>query len=554
MGTLIIVYNSNNRFIKEIKNYLDKGFDVQVWGEQCISGASSLKLPNSKKYTEYSNLAQVKLNSFYEQSSISENDDIYRLDYIKKTMDLIFMDFVAFMKAVAEIQKKTKCIILAPSYLMRIYNNDQADFNSNVLYSIPSVLLRLMFMTLKFTLYTLTTKEKIETPAILYLRKKVFPDFSMSDVLQKRLREKNVSLSATYMAFGKESMKFGIHFLNAYKGMLKNIIFSSYKTVISIFKEVSYFKSSGIPSEFFVAYIRDSFIARIICGMKPKIMTGVLVDKPIFILLNSYKLNDFKIASLNESFFYPPFRTFDYNHIDTYYHMNDIDFSGQNRFGGNIKRSKQVDFFRKNLIANSKGISKEVQKAADNYNYITIIAPVQISNNTFGHWGESDLKHFLESCINTAKLVKDSLFILKEKKGELRLMPEVFMQKCFDLPNVLIIRSESPKFNEFDQFEDIIKLSNLVISMSLTSTTIWQAISHNIMAIAFNEIHPKSFLSEYRLLEVKAATLHESVLYWKNMKERERLDFIKTLSSRVKLGDSKGLLQIADDLVEITEK
>ena len=130
-------------------------------------------------------------------------------------------------------------------------------------------------------------------------------------------------------------------------------------------------------------------------------------------------------------------------------------------------------------------------------------------------------------------------------------MPEAYIKKCFDLPNVLIIRSESPKFNEFDQFEDIIKLSNLVISMSLTSTTIWQAISHNIMAIAFNEIHPKSFLSEYKLLEVNGATLHESVLYWKNMKERKRLDFIKTLSSRVKLGDSNGLLQIVDDLVEI---
>jgi hypothetical protein len=288
--------------------------------------------------------------------------------------------------------------------------------------------------------------------------------------------------------------------------------------------------------------------------MKPKIITGVLVDKPIFILLNRYKLNDFKIASLNESFFYPPFRTFDYNHLDTYYNMNDIDLSGQNRFGGIIKRSKQVDFFRKNLIANSKGISKEVQEAADSYNYITVIAPVQISNNAFGHWGEADLKHFLESCINTAELVKDSLFILKEKKGELRLMSEVFMQKCFNLPNVLVIRSESPKFNEFDQFEDIIKLSNLVISMSLTSTTIWQAISHNIMAIAFNEIHPKSFLSEYRLLEVNAATLHESVLYWKNMKDRERLDFIKKLSLRVKLGDSNGLLQIVDDFVEIIEK
>ena len=322
----------------------------------------------------------------------------------------------------------------------------------------------------------------------------------------------------------------------------------------TIFIEAFYFRSRGIPAEYFASYIRDSLIVRIICGMKPKIITGVLVDKPVFILINKFKLYNCKIASMNESFFYPPFRTFDYNHLDTYYNMNDIDLIGQNKFGGKIKRFKQIDFFRKNLITNSEGISDKVQKSVNKFNHIVVIAPVQITNNSFGHWGESDLKHFLESCINAAELIQDSLFILKEKKGELRLMSESFMKKCFDLSNVLIIRSESPKFNEFNQFEDLIKISDMVISMSLTSTTIWQAISHKKIAIAFNEIHPKSFLSEYKLLEVNGAKLYESILYWKNMEENERLAFIKQLSSIVKLGNSNGLLQIVDDLALMVEK
>ena len=226
MSTIVVVYNNNNQFSKEIKNYLHKGFDVQIWGEQNIPGTSSMSLPSSRKYTEYAKIAQEKINTFFRHSLQEEASDIYRQDYIKKTFDLIFMDFVAFMKAASDIQKKSKCIVLAPPYLSRIYYNNQVTKNSDVLLGIPGIMFRLILTTIKFSIHTLRTKEKIKTPTILYLRKKVFPDFSMSKVLKKGLKKKNISFSATYMLFGKESNKFGINFLNAYNGMLKNILFS----------------------------------------------------------------------------------------------------------------------------------------------------------------------------------------------------------------------------------------------------------------------------------------------------------------------------------------
>ena len=546
----VYAFNRNDEFSNELKQLVEDGHDVYVWGEHNLKGVGSIPLPKSTAFTTFSDMAQEKLHAFFKQPQFGEDTTDTRLDYVRKSIDLGFMDFVAFMETAKLWQEQTGGEIIAPRFFQDIYFCTTPSGRGTTFKGVVRALAKIGFLFIKSIVFSLATRSKINTPEILYLRKKVYPEFSMAKKIQDALAQKDVTLSASYIHFGRLSEKYGIKFLNAYKGMALLSLFAFIKTLYLIIKEISFFTKNKIPDEYMVHYFSDTFIAKVICSMNVKVMTGVLLDKPIFILLSRYKKATTHIASLNESFFYPPFRSFDYNHLNTYYCMNDVDVSVQNKFGGNIRRFKRVNFFRRDLIPNSKGISSDVTEAVSKFNHIAIIAPVQISKTSFGHWGEDDLVHFLNSCISVAELEKDTLFILKEKKGELRLMSPSFMKRCSDLDNVFIIRSESPKNNEYNQFEDIIKLSDLVISMSLTSTTIWQAIAHNKLAIAYNEIHPSSFLKHYPHMEVRGEDLHDAVMYWKNVNPKDKSAFIATISKDVGLGECNGLQQIADDLYE----
>ena len=90
-----------------------------------------------------------------------------------------------------------------------------------------------------------------------------------------------------------------------------------------------------------------------------------------------------------------------------------------------------------------------------------VLAPVQISERQFGHFGLSDLKHFLNSCIDVAELETDSLFILKEKKGNWSSCQTLSSKGVTICKMYLSYDQKLPKFNKFNQFEDVIKISDL---------------------------------------------------------------------------------------------
>ena len=80
---------------------------------------------------------------------------------------------------------------------------------------------------------------------------------------------------------------------------------------------------------------------------------------------------------MNESFFFPPNRSFDFNHLDQYFSMNDIDEKMQNKYGGNIKSFEQVEFFRQGGNQ-SKGISSDLSRVLAAFKYKIVIAPAQV--------------------------------------------------------------------------------------------------------------------------------------------------------------------------------
>ena len=152
----------------------------------------------------------------------------------------------------------------------------------------------------------------------------------------------------------------------SYKNKSKSFI----KIIGLIFKEKFLLKKNVFPSSFFYTLMIDNLKANMIMSLNSKIVTGILVDKPIFSILKYYKKENQKVCSLNEFFHFEPYYGFDYNNLDVYFYMNNYDKDSQNLIGGKIDTFKQVRFFRNYLKSNSKGISESLNITINKYNKV----------------------------------------------------------------------------------------------------------------------------------------------------------------------------------------
>ena len=293
-------------------------------------------------------------------------------------------------------------------------------------------------------------------------------------------------------------------------------------------------------------YIKDIFCARSVVAAGSKVIVGVLVDKPIFVLLSQYKQPQQKIMAINESFFYSPFRSFDYNMLDVYFSLNEMDEVLQNKFGGKIGEFVRVEFVRKSLVPTSNGISDDLKELIACHDRVAVAAPMQVSETGFSQWGTKELNDFVYNIIQSANKNPKDLFIIKGKKNELSHLDDRNKKHLSKIKNIFTIHSVKPRLLKYNQFEDLLDVADIIISMSHTSTTIWQALAEDIPAIAINDAHPSSFLSDYDLVEIPSSNLPEVYKSWFDLDVHERRQKIRSLASKANLGTSSGLAQIAD--------
>ena len=315
------------------------------------------------------------------------------------------------------------------------------------------------------------------------------------------------------------------------------------------FKDLFYFLKSGDNGKIFKAYLIDTYIANIFSRMSPLVICGILVDKPAYILFYKYKNINTKLVSLNESFLFSPNRSFDYNYLDRYYSMNKIDEDMQNIHGGEIKSFKRVEFFR-NTPKRENGISSELLTELKKYKYCVLLLPAQVyvEQSGFNHWAYDELESFLKCTVGIASLMSDTLFIVKGKKSELKLLPKWFHELSKTQKNIFIIYCDKPRFLEKNRFEDIIGIADLAISMAVISTTIWQSIARGKPAIAINGTQYPSILAKYKGYESSLSELHNNIVYWKDLSQSEIFDSITIMKKDFNIGQSGGLSQIAVDL------
>ncbi|MBL52224.1 MAG: hypothetical protein CMG57_09745 [Candidatus Marinimicrobia bacterium] len=507
-------------------------------------------MPPSKKYYKYSANARNQVESYYNQYYSDASFDKVFLSYIKKSIILKYLDYYAFRKA---IPNSSSIIVNSPYYFSDIYESRKPKVRASSLYKLFLGYIKLFSLFFSSLFISLISYNKVKLPQVVYIRKKAYHDLGIGELIGKEISNNGISYLKIIKGFIYKSPLTGFLCLNRLKGSVFRTIKSFIQTIYLSIVDLKYFLFSNIPFNYFQSFLVDTYFAYNFLNINSKIYTGNLLDKPFYVLLNRYKKEQL-LCSINESFFYPPFISFDYNYLDVYYAMNSIDKNTINYNGGNIKEYKYVEFFRKNLLTSSNRISDDLQSKIPLFSKTILITTIQSPHNLYTQWSPNDLCAFILKIFELSKKMDNYLFIIKEKKGELRYLSKKMKDSLFIQNNILVIDSSVPRLLKENQFEDIISISDLLISMSHTSTTIWQFLSNNKPAIAVNENHPNSFLKKYDNFEVCLDELDIAVTYWLTLDNSKWNKLQNEISINVNIGEGKGLNQVGSDILDRINK
>lgn len=505
----------NNLIFRVFSKFI--GCEVKIWQSNASPKDIILPHPPSSEYVRITQTSRRLISSYFSDRQ-RFNNDIELQSYVQKYFDIIFMDYCAF-RYVA--QKYPNAKIIDKSIQKRIYESIHCPTHLGIKYAF-FMILRLIFDTLRSVIFSLSpVKEKLSK--IIYLRKKMYSELGVKDLISERLkRYHNLEAQGAYIFHSTVHNKYSFWSLNAFTGSTFRALASFGDVLIELTSYIKMLKSFNLPLSFSDNLIIDAFRAANIVRLNANVYVGILVDKPGFILMHRAKKNHQKFISLNESFFYPPFRSFDYTHIDIYFSMNYIDENMINNNGGHIEHFQRIPFFRHGLKTNSNGISDDLIEIMKTKSKCVLATPIQIAEKTFEQWDKNDLNNFAKAILDLAKRYPDYLFILKGKKGELNYITPEIRDAIISQNNIYIIFSIKPRELKNNQFEDLLINADILISMSHTSTTIWQALRHGIPAIGINNVHDHSFLRDFENFEVRLNELPAAFNYWINLDTKKR--------------------------------
>ena len=174
---------------------------------------------------------------------------------------------------------------------------------------------------------------------------------------------------------------------------------------------------------------------------------------------------------------------------------------------------------------------------------------VQTEQDKLWYFSTTELENFILGMIDSAIKNPEYLFILKEKKGEFSFLDEELKSRISSIENIHVESSIKPRFNKYNQFEDLIKITDLCISMNSGSTVLYQALSMGTPIIAINDAHPNSFLTQYDIIEMPSTEMAKGIETWFKLSKDQVGSIIETIKKDIGLGDQDGFKQ-ASDIIE----
>jgi hypothetical protein len=227
----------------------------------------------------------------------------------------------------------------------------------------------------------------------------------------------------------------------------------------------------------------------------------------------------------------------DYVFADNFYAWNQIDLSHINENGGGFNRVVILGDGRSGRKSTSKGLSVELLKKINKYDKSILVTTTQIQKDDriYYPFTTTSLNDFIREINIIARKKQNYLFIIKYKKGEYKLLEDIIRHDSEALANVSPVYSDIPLKLEYDQFEDILEKTDLLISICNWSTTIWQAMAKKIPSIACNNDLEPSFLSSYENVEVKFSSLNRVINYWLDISDDDLNKYFKKIGAQTNI-------------------
>lgn len=546
---MIYVYSLN--IFKKIKIFFLYIAKKKLLYAQSFVGKENVKYLHSNKYSiTIAESRKLVFEYFDNKFSYLNKKEEGLNNYIKKYYDFKFTDFFFFMKSIKE-KKIHYSNIIADNVLKNIYYK---KYNFSIYQKFINIYLS-AFSILKFNLFFVKTlficlltpsNSKYDNPQILYLRKKDYVDFIYS-TLNQYINNK-VIIECYIINFNLNKKNY--YYLNNLKNSSYKSIQSFIFTIIDLIYYYKTFIKLDLNSSFIYDFLYSSYISHFISLSDSKIITGILLDKPVFSLIYKNKKNQ-KIFSLNEAFMFKPFRYFDYCDLDVYFYMNEYDKNIINLYGGKIEKYIKIPFFRKDLIKNNyNGLSKDFKRLLKNFNKKIIFAPTMASGKSYKPTSNELIERTIIKLIELTVNFPEILVIIKEKKDELKNINKNILNKIINQKNIYVVRSSKPKLLVYNQFEEIISECNLLLTLTSTSTTILQGLDKNVPFICINEYHPLSFYKNYYNCEIRMSNLTNAIDYWLKIDNNKKIDNLNKIKSDLNITNENGLVKIANILIE----
>jgi len=534
----VYFYKYSNIYIYYI--FFSKFFNINnfFWNNNNKQDINSIDFPPSNKYFELLKESRLHLESYFcEYIDKKINDKILR-DYIIKSIMHNFSDYYYFRISVKEsFNQKDRIKIISPRYLEDIYENKKPKINITKLFIYLFYFTRLFLSICKKYFFLMFNNAQTNEPDVLYLRKKVYPDMLDFKYINKKFSESGLSFMPSYMVSSTNSFqKYNINFLNYFKNYRKNF----FKTTCAVFKisvrDFHFFLYSSFHFKLFSYFLSDLFKAISIINVNSKVFFGIFTDKPVFTLLYRHKKNNQIMSTITDGFTFNPILGADYCYSNYYFSMNDIESSTVNHFGGKLNHIIKVGSLRGRTVSSST-ISESLKKLIISHNYVITITSSQILLDNYSEYNQNELKNMIKKIIEIAYKEKNILFILKEKKGEISSIIEQLNTKEIS-NNLFIIYSDKPRLLKENQFEDILKFTDLTISFAINSMTIIQSLLHNIPFIVFNESFDLKVWSPAKIFQSNSNNLDECILFWKKLTKKEKDSYLKPIKKKLNLNNN----------------
>lgn len=544
------IFYKHNAILINILSIIGYFIKIEIYCYNCQKCNKKLERPLSKDYYEIVDNCHISIKNFNNKISENKNYNKFLKNYFSKLYELYSIQYSAFNHS---INKTKKNVIFAPRAYKILFtkkNKNSLDFFFDIYNSLKGFTYFIIYFFF-CTICVIITKKKFEFKKIIFLRKKNLED-NIGSKFKKHLNN-DISLLIPIFSNGSVIKDYG--YINSFVN-LRKITLCLYLTLKFYFLNINYIyknilffsqQEEGKNENIIYNLLRDYFISLCIKNIYTKIYIGILADKPLHLFINYNKYNNQKIFSLNETFTFPPKKGFDYNYLDKYYSLNQYDEITQNIYSGHIKEFKRVNFFRKNL--NSINLSKNLLIKISKFRKTILVIPCQIYNERYSGYSNHDLKFFIKGICNIADYFQDTLFIFKEKKGELKLF-ENFIKKNINKNNLYFVRCDNPKKQLYDNFDSLLSKSDLLLSIAFNSTTIWQSIINNQPFCVYNDFIPKTFLNKYEnIINNNEDELKKSINYWLNISDRDFKNFQKKIFAETNINlFSDGIIEIINDL------